>query len=163
MIGNRKTRDPMRRIANAFVLSVLAGLLSTISFAQGAPQPGSTPVPVGTLDNPQQIVSLSVVDASGAPFGKVVSVKKGSDGKAKRVMVALTTADGAGRVAAIRSERLAFDRTEHVLVSTFTPAQLTQLAATATTMASGVDTSASSGRVSRPLPTAGDAQTPMAH
>jgi hypothetical protein len=64
-------------------------------------------------------------------------------------MVALTTVDGAGRVAAIRSERLSFDKTRRVLVAQYTPAQLTQLAATATTP-SGIDTSRSSGQVMRP-------------
>ena len=118
-------------------------------------------VPVETLDNPEQLASLGVVDASGTPVGKVVSVKTDSDGKAKRVMVALMTAEGAGRVAAIRPERLTFDRTKRLLVAQFTPAQLTQLAATATTTG-GLDTSQSSGRVMRRLPSAGDESAPMA-
>jgi hypothetical protein len=159
-------------IARGFVLS-LAGVLtlSAPSFAQRASE-RRTPAPqtsnalatvqVETLDSPEQLASLGVVDASGAPVGKVVSVKTGSDGKAKRVMVALTTAEGAGRVAAIRPETLTFDKTKRVLVAQFTPAQLTQLAATASTTG-GLDTSQSSGRVMRRLPSAGDDQAPMAH
>src|SRR4030088_1532042 len=108
----------MRGIARAFVLSTLAGLLliSTDSFAQhaagrGTKAPETTGnadavVPVETLDNPQQIASLNVVDTSGAPLGSVVSVKTGSDGKANPVMVAMTRGDGAGRAAAILSGRL---------------------------------------------------------
>jgi hypothetical protein len=153
----------------SLVLSLGVLMMSPPSFAQRTSERGttalnnaSTTVQVETLDNPAQLASLNVVDASGAPVGTVVSVKTGSDGKAKRVMVALTTADGAGRVAAIRPERLTFDKTKHLVVALFTPAQLTQLAATATTPA-GIDTSRSSGQVMRHLPSSGDASSPMAY
>ena len=117
---------------------------------------------MSTIDNPAQLISLSVVDASGAPIGNVRSVKTGSDGKASRIFVALTTTEGAGRIAAIRAERLSFDKTNHVLMAQFSPAQLSQLAATAST-AGGIDTGQSSGLVSRRVPSGGDAQPPMAH
>ena len=128
-----------------FVLSLLACAL--IAAVPGYAQ--TSIVAVATLDNPQQLATMDVVDPNGAPIGRVVNVKTGSDGKASRVMVMLSFAEGMGRVAAIRPERLGLDKARGVVVAQYTSAELTQLAATATTP-SGIDVGRSSGLVARP-------------
>jgi len=143
----------MRGITSVCALLCIAAILgASPALAQ---QITSMTVPVVAVDNPQQLVSLNVVDPGGAPIGDVVQVRMGSDGRASRVMVKLSTPDGMGRVAAIRPERLFFDRRDLKLVGQFSAAELTQLAATAT-MPSGVDTSHSSGMPTRYLPNSND-------
>ncbi len=90
-------------------------------------------VPVNKLDNPEQIKGAGVVDSSGKPIGRVADVKVDS-GKASKVKVALTTQDGMGRVASIKAEKLSFDRSKGALVAQLTPAEVSQLAATASAM-----------------------------
>jgi hypothetical protein len=136
----------MRSVLTAVVVAALASLAPGL-----AETTTSMVVPVVAVDNPQQLLSLDVVDPSGGPIGKVVNVRTGSDGKISRVMVMLVTPEGMGRVAAIRPERLSFDRRELKLVGDYSAAQLTQLAETATTP-KGMDTSRSSGMVQRPDP-----------
>lgn len=145
----------MGRIASVCALLAIAAILGTAP-AIAQQQITSMAVPVGAVDNPQQLVSLNVVDPSGAPVGDVVKVKTGSDGRASRVLVRLSTPEGLGRVAAVRPERLVFDRREDKLVGQFSAAELTQLAETAT-VPSGIDTSRSTGMMTaRPMPSGGD-------
>jgi|SRR5690348_3354325 len=147
----------MRAGASVVMLLISVVLAGRPAVAQQSP---SMIVPVAAVDNPQQLVSLNVVDPSGGPVGDVVKVKTGSDGKATRVMVMLSFAEGSGRVAAIRPERLSFDRRQLVLVAQYSAAELRQLAATATTP-NGIDLGKSSGMVQRPMPSSGDASPPM--
>src|SRR5579859_8130415 len=99
----------MRGITSVCALLCIAAILAASpAFAQQ--QITSMTVPVVAVDNPQQLVSLNVVDPSGAPIGDVVQVRTGSDGKVSRVMVRLAIPDAMGRVAAVRPERLFFDR-----------------------------------------------------
>lgn len=135
-----------RHMSDSFVVLFLCCCL-LVGAAPACAQTSS--VPVATLDNPQQLATLDVVDPNGAPIGRVVKVKTGSDGKASRVMVMLSFADGMGRVAAIRPERLSLDKARGVVVAQYTSAEVTQLAATATTP-SGIDVGRSSGLVARP-------------
>jgi len=137
----------MRRIAWVGAFFGIAAAIGTApSFAQ---QVTSMTVPVVAVDNPQQLVSLNVVDESGAPIGDVVQVRTASDGKASRVMVRLAIPEAMGRVAAVRPERLFFDRRDLRVVGQFSAAELAQLAATSTTP-SGIDMGRSSGLVARP-------------
>jgi len=146
----------MRGIASAFAFLGISAMLGSAPAFAG--QITSMIVPVVAVDNPQQLVSLNVVDPSGVPIGDVVKVKTGSDGKVSRVLVMLSYTEGLGRVAAIRPERLFFDRRELKLVGQFSAAEMTQLAATAT-VPTGVDTSQSSGMVTRHLSNGGDDQS----
>ena len=143
----------------AWVCALLCiGAIFGTGRASAQQQITSMTVPVVAVDNPRQLVSLNVVDPSGAPVGDVVMVKTGSDGRASRVLVKLSTPEGLGRVAAVRPERLYFDRREDRIVAQFSAAELTQLAETAT-VPSGVDTSRSSGMMPmRPEPSSGDSQ-----
>jgi hypothetical protein len=149
-------------LAGALAVFAFAMSMIAISLAQGAPAQDRT-VPLSQIDNPQDLASVGVVDSAGEDIGKVVKVKTGSDGRASRLMVLLSAGAGAGRVAAMRAERLTFDRLRRVLVAQFSPAEFDQLAETATAMSGGIDASQSSGMVQRPLPSAGDAAAPMAH
>src|ERR1051325_3625728 len=135
----------MRALASLFALLMVAAPAAPAL----AEQTTSMIVPVAGIDNPQQLVSLNVVDPNGGPIGDVVKVKTGSDGKATRVMVMLSFREGLGRVASIRPERLSFDRRQLVLIGDYTSAELTQLAATATTP-NGMDIGRSTGMVQRP-------------
>jgi len=137
----------MRVITSVCALICIAATLGMApAFAQ---QTTSMTVPLIAVDNPQQLVSLNVVDASGSPIGDVVQVRTASDGKVSRVMVRLAIPDAMGRVAAVRPERLFFDRRDLRVVGQFSAAELTQLAATSTTP-SGIDMGRSSGLVARP-------------
>jgi hypothetical protein len=150
----------MSQIAKTLVIVTLSGVLVAPALAQmghgtaaqtiAVSAIATTPVPVEKIDNPQQLVQAGVLDSTGAPIGKVLSVKTGSDGKARRIMMMLTTPDGMGRVAALRTDGLGFDAAQGVLVTDFSPAQVAQLAATATTMAPASEISRSSGMVARP-------------
>jgi len=104
--------------------------------------------PFASIDDPQQLIAVDVVDCDGGAIGSVLAIKTGSDRKPSRVMVMLSTPDARGRLAAIRPERLGFDAEKGILVADFTPAQLMQLAATSATPG-GIDVSASSGMVQR--------------
>jgi hypothetical protein len=151
----------MRGITSVCALFCIVAILgASPAFAQQ--QITSMTVPVVAVDNPQQLVSLNVVDPSGAPIGDVFQVRMGSDGKVSRVMVRLAIPDAMGRVAAVRPERLFFDRRDLRVVGQFSAAELSQLAATSTTP-SGIDMGRSSGMVARPLPSSGDASPPMAY
>src|SRR5579859_6301986 len=98
----------MRGITSVCALLCIAAILAASPAL--AQQITSMTVPVVAVDNPQQLVSLNVVDPSGAPIGDVFQVRMGSDGKVSRVMVRLAIPDAMGRVAAVRPERLFFDR-----------------------------------------------------
>jgi len=151
----------MRGITSVCALLCIAAILgASPAFAQQ--QITSMTVPVVAVDNPQQLVSLNVVDPSGAPIGDVIQVRTGSGGKVSRVMVRLAIPDAMGRVAAVRPERLFFDRRDLRVVGQFSAAELSQLAATSTTP-SGIDMGRSSGMVARPMPSSGDASPPMAY
>ena len=159
----------MRALVGVLVVLGLVLSMAAFSFAQDGPAPAPTVAPTGTtvpvewLDNPGQLASLAVVDPTGAAVGKVVNVKTGSDGKATRLLVALSTGSGAGRVAAMRAERLVLNKAENVIVAQFTPSELSQLAETSSASAGGIDTSQSSGMVQRRLPSSGDAAPPMGY
>jgi hypothetical protein len=101
-------------------------------------------VRVATLEKPQQLNCLDVVNTDGARIGTVSSVKIGSDGKANRVMVVFSTADasarvttnapvGQARVAALRPDKLILETEDKSLLITqqvmadYSAAQLTQL------------------------------------
>lgn len=131
----------------AFALLLTASALFVAPAS--AQQIANMVVPVVSVDNPQQLVSLNVMDTEGAPIGDVVKVKTDSDGKASRVLVMLATREGLGRVAWIRAERLSYDRRDLKLVGQFSAAELEQLAATATTP-NGIDLGRSGGLVQRP-------------
>ena len=150
----------MRGASSLHALLAVAALLTTSPAL--AQQMTSMMVPVVAVDNPQQLVSLNVVDPSGAPIGDVVQVRTGSGGKVSRVMVKLAIPDAMGRVAAVRPERLSFDRRDLKVVGQFSAAELTQLAATSTSP-SGIDMGRSSGMVARPMPSSGDASPPMGY
>ena len=151
----------MRGVTSVCALLCIAAILGA-SPALAQQQITSMTVPVVAVDNPQQLVSLNVVDPGGAPIGDVVQVRTGSDGKVSRVMVRLAIPDAMGRVAAVRPERLFFDRRDLRVVGQFSAAELSQLAATSTTP-SGIDMGRSSGMVARPMPSSGDASPPMAY
>jgi hypothetical protein len=133
----------VNQLIKAVALSAITAALmaSTPVVAQvRAPSGGAmaaAQVPVAKLDNPQQLTGAGVIDASSKPIGKVAGVKMGSDGKAERVKVALMIPDAMGRVASIKAEKLSFDRTKGVVVADLSPAQVTQLAASASTMGPG--------------------------
>lgn len=140
----------MRPITKALILACLASLAAPAV----AQQITDMVVPVAAVDNPQQLLSLNVVDPNGGPIGDVVKVKTGSDGRASRILVMLAIPEGVGRVATMRAERLVFDRRADNIVAQFTAAELTQLALTATTP-SGIDLGRSSGMVQRANPMGG--------
>ena len=136
----------MRAFAEFFLcLTLVNALMTAPSFAQPS---GNTVVPATRLSNPQRFVSVDVVGTDGNPIGIVLAVKTDSDGKMRYALVLLATQNGRGRVATVRSERLGFDWDRGLLVADYSPAQLTQLAANATTPP-GIDTSQSSGLVQR--------------
>jgi hypothetical protein len=136
----------MNQLIKAVALSAMTAALmtSTPVVAQVAAPSGSAmaaaQVPVAKLDNPQQLTGAGVIDASSKPIGKVAGVKTGSNGRAERVKVALMTPDGMGRVASIKAEKLSFDKAKGVVVADLSPAQVTQLAATASSMGPGGST-----------------------
>ena len=115
------------------------------SGATNASVAGAAKVPVANIPNPEQIRGAPVLDSSGKAFGRVIGVKTGSDGKADRVKVALTTQAGLGRAASIRADRLTLDPSKQAIVADLSPSEVVQLASTASSIGPGTAGSSASG------------------
>lgn len=105
--------------------------------ATNASVTGAQKIPLANIPSAQQITGAPVVDSSGKQFGRVLSVKTGSDGKPDKVKIGFTTPDAMGRAALVKAGKLTLDPAKQAIVADLSPSEVSQLASTASSAAMG--------------------------